>query len=72
MEDDYKWFLEKFEELYNEYGESYIVIKNKKVLGVYKTYAEGVRTTETTEKLGTFIVQKCDRDESAYTNYRLN
>lgn len=66
---DYQWFLDHFTELYNEYGSVYLAIKDKKVLGVYHSYAEGVTATRKKEPLGSFIVQKCGADESAYTNY---
>jgi len=66
---DYEWFLTHYAELYQKYGEAYIAIKNQMVLGAYETYAEGVRGTLKTEKIGTFIVQLCGEDESAYTNY---
>ena len=67
--DDYQWFLENYKELFKEYGASYLVIKDKKVIGKYNSYAEGVRKTQEAEELGSFIVQKCGEDESAYTNY---
>lgn len=66
---DYKWFIDNFSSLFKEYGTAYLAIKNKSVIGVYKTYADGVRGSLTTEEPGTFIVQKCGSDESAYTNY---
>lgn len=66
---DYEWFLEHFSELFNKFGNRYVAIKNKTVLGAYSTYAEGVNTTLKTEQIGTFIVQLCGNDESAYTNY---
>jgi len=66
---DYKWFLENYEELFKTYGNSYLAIKNKAVLGVYSSYAEGVRTASQNNELGTFIVQRCNGDESAYTIY---
>lgn len=69
VQEDYKWFLEKYNDLYEKYGEAYLAIKNKKVLGVYNTYADGVRLTSKNEELGTFIIQKCGKDESSYTNY---
>lgn len=69
LNEDFQWFLTNFKELFEKYGDSFVAIKEKKVIGVYKTYAEGVRGTQKKEKLGTFIVQKCGRDESAYTNY---
>lgn len=68
QEKDYYWFLENYESLYKEYGCAYLAIKNSKVLGAYKSYADGVRSTQATEELGSFIVQLCNGDESAYTN----
>lgn len=69
QDSDYKWFLDHFAELFNKFGSRYVAIKNKKVLGAYSTYAEGVNTTLKTERIGTFIVQQCGSNESAYTNY---
>lgn len=66
---DYKWFLEKYEDLFKKYGASYLMIKDKAVLGSYLTYADGVNAGLKLSDLGTFIVQKCNGDESAYTNY---
>lgn len=69
MDEDFTWYLENYDELCEKYGGSYIAIKDKKVLGTYSSYSEAVRTTEQSVKLGSFIVQKCGPDETAYTNY---
>ncbi len=69
QQQDYDWFLQNYEELFNEYGVSYLAIKKRKVLGKYNSYAEAVLETEKTEPLGSFIVQYCNGDESAYTAY---
>jgi hypothetical protein len=66
---DYKWFLENYDALSAQYGKAYLSIKNERVLGAYKSYAEGVIETLKTEKKGSFIVQLCDGTEAAYTNY---
>jgi len=66
---DYKWFLENYNDLYQRYGVSFLAIKNESVIGAYKSYAEGVNTTKESNDLGTFIIQKCNGDESAFTNY---
>ncbi len=66
MSDDFKWFIDHYDEIEKKYGDSFVAIKNKKILGSYKSYAEGVRETEKTEELGTFIVQECSRDHLAY------
>lgn len=69
LENEYKWFLENYDDLFVQYGTVYLAIKNKTVLGVYKSYAEGVKETLRKEDPGTFIVQQCNGNESAYTNY---
>ena len=66
---DYKWFLDNYLELYKKYGDTFLVIKNKTVIGSYNSYAEAVKAMEGREDIGTFIVQKCNGCESAYTNY---
>lgn len=66
---DYKWFLKNYSKLFNEYGASFLAIKDKAVIGVYNSYAEGVKETSKNNDLGTFIVQRCDGSEGAYTNY---
>lgn len=72
QDNDYGWFIENYREIYRKYGKSYVVIKNKTVLGSYSTYAEGLSATVVTEKIGSFIVQKCTGDETGYTNYILS
>lgn len=69
QEQDFKWFINNYDKLFNEYGASFLAIKNKKVLGSYDDYSEAVHKTMEVEPLGTFIVQECNGNESAYTNY---
>lgn len=66
---DFEWFKSNLAALYKEYGNVYLAIKDKKVLGAYSSYSEGVKETSKTEELGTFIVQQCGPNESVYTNY---
>lgn len=65
--DDFDWFVEHYNELYQKYGHKHLVIKNQKVIGVYDSLLEGIK--ETKEELGTFLVQECNGDKSAYTIY---
>ena len=69
MERDYQWFLDNYDDIYEKYGTSYVVIKDAKVLGSYASYGEAVRRTSETEPMGSFIVQFCNGDASGYTNY---
>ena len=66
MSEDFAWFKEHYVEFQNEYGNAFIAIKNKQILGVYESYAEGVKNTMKSEELGTFIVQECNPQHEAY------
>ena len=66
---DFEWFKANIDALYDKYGASFLAIKDKRVLGAYKSYGEGVRSTMKKEQLGTFIVQRCGKGEESYTNY---
>ena len=63
---DFNWFLNHYDELYETYGHKFLVIKNKTILGAYDSVREAVDNTD--EELGTFIVQECNGDPSAYTS----
>lgn len=69
MQEDFKWFVEHYDELFRKYGHSFLAIQDRTVIGVYESYAQGVKETAKTHKLGTFIVQECNGDPSGYTNY---
>ena len=38
-------------------------------LGIFHNMDEGIEAISKKEPLGSFIVQECNGDESAYTNY---
>lgn len=67
--DDFNWFVENYDRIFKEYGHKQIVVKNKTVIGAYDSIEEAIRKTCLTEEMGTFIVQECNGNESAYTNY---
>lgn len=66
---DFRWFKENHRSLFDKYGDSYLAIKNKAIIGKFASYAEGVIAISKTEAIGTFIVQHCTSDDSGYTNY---
>ena len=42
IENEYKWFLTNYSDLFKEYGDSFLAIKDEAVLGTYSSYADGV------------------------------
>lgn len=69
QERDFQWFVDHQSDLFKQYGHSFIAIKDQTVLGSYPSYANAVKVTQKHEPLGTFIVQECTGDESAYTTH---
>ncbi len=62
-------FLENYDKLFKKFGSVYLAIKSERIIGVYSSYIEGVNKTLETEKLGTFIIQYCNGNVNAFTNY---
>jgi hypothetical protein len=63
-EENYKWFQDNLPSLVKDYKEQYVVIKDKAIIGSYRTFDDAFRITLTKEPPGTFIVQLCTLDES--------
>lgn len=67
--DDFQWFIDNYQSLFSQFGNSYLAIKDKKVIGTYDSFAEAVKKTAESHPLGSFIVQQCNGSASAYTTY---
>jgi hypothetical protein len=67
LEEDFRFYLNHQDELVKEYAGKYIVIKDRKVLGAYASETEAIQETTREHALGTFIVQKCEAGDEAYT-----
>ncbi|MBA7512957.1 hypothetical protein ES705_04966 [subsurface metagenome] len=67
LEKEFKYYIKNQNKLVKRYNNKCIVIKNKKVIGVYDSEAEAVQETSKNEPLGTFLVQKCTPGEEDYT-----
>jgi hypothetical protein len=67
LQKEFDYFLEQQDELVKEHRGKFVVIKNQRVLGVYDSELEAVVETSKSEKLGTFLVQKCEPGESSFS-----
>jgi hypothetical protein len=68
-EKDFAFFKTINNSFYSKNGHSYIAIKNEKIID----YANSVNTliqkmNEKSYSVGSYIIQECTGDESAYTN----
>ena len=62
---EYNWFLDNHDELYNKYGESYLVIKDNAVIGNYETFSEGLTSVRGIQPDGSYIIHKCGKTKDA-------
>lgn len=69
LHDNFVWFLDNYNDIYNRYGVCYVIIKDKQIIGVYDDFTIALEETRKTEELGTFSLQFCNGDESGYTAY---
>lgn len=67
--EDFNWFVENCEHLFEQYGRCFLAIHNKTVVGAFENARVAIATTKESIPLGEFIVQLCTGEESGYTNY---
>lgn len=58
LEKEYEYFLSIIESLLKEHLNEFVVIKDKKIIGFFKTEADALEAMVSHE-IGTFLVQKC-------------
>lgn len=67
LEKAFRFYLDHQDEMVKKYDGKFIVIKGDKVLGAYDDELTAITETEKSERIGTFLVQKVSRGDSAYT-----
>jgi hypothetical protein len=67
LEKEFEFFIANQDRLAKRYKGTFIVIKNNKVLGSYDDILNAIKETSKREKIGTFLVQKCERGKKTYT-----
>lgn len=63
LDKEYEFFKKNKEELLKKYKSLYIVIKDEKVVGSYKTQSEALKKSAQIFELGTFLIQKISGKE---------
>lgn len=63
---DFDFFIANYQELFKQYGHKFLAIKNEKVIGAYDSVPDAISKLSPTYKIGTYIIQECTGDDSAY------
>lgn len=64
---EFDYYLAHQAELVQQYNGKHIVLKEQRVIGVYDDPAVAVAETQKSHELGTFLVQKVEPGQAAYT-----
>ena len=67
LENEFQFFLDHQNELVDRYEGKVVVLKNHQVIGVFNSEGEAVREISKHHEIGTFLVQRCEAGEQAYT-----
>lgn len=68
LEDEFKYFKDNHDYLFEKYPNKHIVIKGRKVLHADCTFEESLLwARDNGLEVGTFIIQLCSAGESGYT-----
>jgi len=67
LKNEFSYFLKNQKRFVRKYKGKYIVIKKLQVIGVYNTEIQAVEETSKREKMGTFLVQKCEPGDKSFT-----
>jgi len=71
-DNNYDYFKTNLNELIEQYDGRFVVIKDANIISVYDSFNEAYINTIKTEKLGTFIIQKCVKPENDKTHFAWN
>lgn len=63
---DFDYFISNYEKLFQTYGHKFLAIKNETILGAFDGVAEAIDALKDKYEVGTYIIQECSNDESAY------
>ena len=66
LEKEFKYYIENRDDLAKKYNDKYVVIKDRKVIGVYDSEITAIQETSKNESLGTFLVQECTLDNEYF------
>jgi|KBSSwiS6_1023812.scaffolds.fasta_scaffold01543_2 hypothetical protein len=59
LEKEFQYFLDNQNDLFKQFPDQYIAIKDQKVIGVYDSEIDAYFETQEQHKLGSFLIQFC-------------
>lgn len=67
LSQEFEFYLANQDKIVSEYNNKYVVIKDRKIVGAYDDELTAVSESQKHFELGTFLVQKVEPGDNAYT-----
>ena len=67
FEEELEYFISNQNDLVNKHRGKFLVIKGKRIVGIYSSAIEAYYSTQKNHKLGSFMIQPCESGVDAYT-----
>ena len=66
LDTEFKYYSGNRHRLISNYTDKFVVIKGKKVIGIYDSHAEAYSETIKNEELGTFLIKHILKDKNLF------
>jgi hypothetical protein len=67
LEKELQYFVDNQTELFKQFPEQYLVIKDQKVIGIYDNGIDAYFETQEEHELGSFLIQFCSLSQEIFT-----
>lgn len=67
LKEEFEYYLANQEEFVKQYEGKFLVIKDRKIVGVYNSEIEAYTDSVEKYELGTFLIQECQPGSENYT-----
>lgn len=67
LNDEFEYYLANQEELVKQYNGKVLVIKGKKVVGIYASEIEALQEAKKAHEPGSFLIQRCQPGSNSHT-----
>jgi hypothetical protein len=67
LSQEFEFYLANQDKIVSEHNNKYVVIKDRRIIGVFDDELTAINQTKANHELGTFLVQKVEPGNKAYT-----
>ena len=66
LEKEFQYFVDNQTDLFKQFPDQYLVIKNQKIIAVYDNKIDAYFETQQEHELGSFLIQFCSLDQESF------